>query len=122
MIRFQILQAQLGPFFWPQVALGTVILGLAIGALLARIRLGRAPVGLRTVLTNLGEFSSMVGLLGTVVGVLLACNGSDGTNWGHIVQALSLAYATTVVGLLGSMVATGSATIIWDILGEGKAL
>ncbi len=101
-----------GAFAIPQLVISVLTAGLLAGYLLAlrrgEIATGRTPW--QKTLEPLAGIATTLGLLGSVVGFIVAFSGfHDGLDVQRLTQGLSIAYWTTGVGVVCSLVATAGA-------------
>jgi len=99
----------------PQLALSVLTAAVLAGYLIAWRRHELAP-GAKPwahTLEPLAGISTTVGLLGSVVGFIMAFAGfKDGVDVSRLTQGLSAAYWTTGVGIVTSLVAMGGAYLL----------
>ena len=99
----------------PQLALSVLTLSVLAGYLVAWRRHEIAP-GARPwarTLEPLAPISTTVGLLGSVVGFIMAFTGfQDGVNVSRLTRGLSAAYWTTGVGIVTALVASCGAYLL----------
>ena len=110
-----------GILFWPQLALSIVVMTLIVGYLSA-CRRKEIPLGQRPWQESIDPLASLavgIGLFGSVVGFIAAFSGfQNGVDVGALARGLSIAYWTTGVGLVTSLVATAG-TYILNLLSRG---
>ncbi len=104
-----------GPFAWPQLALSALTVSLLLAYLIAtwrgEIRPGQAPWD--HTLAPLAPIATTVGLLGSVVGFIIAFSGfGEGLDVPRLTRGLSTAYWTTGAGIITSLVASGGAYLL----------
>ena len=101
-----------GVFAFPQMAVSVLTAALLIGYLVAwrRRELTRGQTPWVRTLEPLAGISTTLGLLGSVVGFLIAFGGfQDGLGVPRLTRGLSAAYWTTGVGIVTSLIATAGA-------------
>ena len=101
-----------GVFAFPQMAVSVLTAALLIGYLVAwrRRELTRGQTPWVRTLEPLAGISTTLGLLGSVVGFLIAFGGfQDGLDVPRLTRGLSAAYWTTGVGIVTSLIATAGA-------------
>lgn len=100
----------LGYFVYPQAAMSLITAALVLGYGVAWMRgelLRRNDKPWRQTLLPLGSIALSIGLLGSVYAFLSAFSGfQGGVDVQRITTALSLGYATTLVGLTQSIMAS----------------
>ena len=101
-----------GILFWPQLLLSIVVVALIVGYFSAWRR-KEIPPGHKPWQESIDPLASLavgIGLFGSIVGFIAAFSGfQHGVDIGALARGLSLAYWTTGVGLVTSLVAsTGS--------------
>jgi hypothetical protein len=97
-----------GAFAAPQVALSILTVGLWFGYLLAWLRRepGLAARPWRDTLEPLGALAMQIGLLGSIVGFIIAFGGfQDGLDVQRLTGGLARAYWTTGVGIVTALLA-----------------
>lgn len=98
-----------GVFWVPQLALSAVVLGILLGHAFALLRGERARCAApwRQTVDPLAAIAVSVGLLGSVVGFCLSfASFKESGDVDRLTSDLSLAYYTTGVGLVSSLVAS----------------
>ncbi len=104
-----------GPFALPQLALSVLVMSLLVGYLVA-LKRGEVSPGntpwIRTV-EPLGAISTALGLLGSVVGFVVAFGGfANGMDVQQLTRGLATAYWTTGVGIFVALLASSGSYIL----------
>jgi hypothetical protein len=115
---YQFLMSRLGVlFFWPQMLLNVCVLGLVMGAVISVLD-GLPPAQrVRRLLGELSEISGVLGLLGTLVGLVAIFDNYRGGGLTEVAAGFGVAFWTTVVAVITSLVGTGGRVLVWDVLG-----
>ena len=110
-----LLMKNCGVLFWPQLLLSIVVVTLIVGYLSA-CRRKEITLGCRPWQESIDPLASLavgVGLFGSVVGFIAAFSGfQNGVDVGALARGLSIAYWTTGVGLVTSLIATAGSYIL----------
>jgi len=104
-----ILIQRCGFLFWPQMLLSIAVITLIVSYLVA-LKRGEVCTGQRPWIDGLEPLAGMavsLGLFGSVVGFIAAFGGfQQGVNVSTLASGLSVAYWTTGVGIVTSLIAT----------------
>lgn len=112
----------LGVFFWPQLAISVLTVGVVAAYLLAWLRRQITTGGSwRRPLDSLGAIAVSVGLLGSVWAFVQAFGNFNGViDTDRVVTGLGTAYTTTGVGLVTAIIATIGELTLDALVGEAK--
>lgn len=104
-----------GILFWPQFLLNIAVVALIVGHLLA-LRRGEVDAGNRPWEDSLDPLAGMavtLGLFGSVIGFISAFSGfQKGVEVSILANGLSVAYWTTGVGIVTSLLATSGSYVL----------
>jgi hypothetical protein len=112
------LMDQLGWFFLPQLSLSVLVLALSVAYLVARfrgeLRPGDAPW--RRTVMPMGTIATVIGFLGTLVGISIAASGQSDGGQAFNVAAISTGIATglytSIFGVVTMLVASLSCYLL----------
>ena len=114
-----------GPFALPQLAISVLIMTLLVGYLVAlkRGEIGPGRVPWTRTVEPLGSISTALGLLGSVVGFVVAFGGfANGMDVQQLTRGLATAYWTTGVGIFSALLASSGSYILTVINSREPAL
>jgi biopolymer transport protein ExbB/TolQ len=98
-----------GPLAWPQLAISLLTVSVLVGYAVALIRgeIARGAQPWRRTLEPLAGIATTLGLLGSVLGFILAFDSLGGSlDVERLARGLSSAYWTTGVGIVTALIAT----------------